>query len=156
MTALVAGLVAGFFEEIAWTGFASHELLKRHGLLATGLIVGLLWCLLHLPLYAGASSGDVPRELALPVSLFSWLLPYRVLMVWVYGHTQSVLIAMLMHFPISAMAFIFGSAAMVGVPALIFNLIFGATLWALGALVLVADSRKRAFATRVVLGNGRP
>jgi membrane protease YdiL (CAAX protease family) len=45
---LVAGLIAAFFEEIAWTGFATHELSKRHGLLSTGLIVGLLWCVLHL------------------------------------------------------------------------------------------------------------
>jgi CAAX protease family protein len=54
---LVAGLVTGFFEEIGWTGFATHELRKRHGLLATGLLVGLPWCLLHLPLSAGTASG---------------------------------------------------------------------------------------------------
>jgi membrane protease YdiL (CAAX protease family) len=44
---LVAGLVAGFFEEIGWTGFATAELRKRHGVLATGLIVGLLWGVWH-------------------------------------------------------------------------------------------------------------
>ena len=38
---LVVGLVISFFEEIGWTGFATHELRKRHGLLATGLILGL-------------------------------------------------------------------------------------------------------------------
>ena len=54
---LVAGLVAGFFEEIGWTGFATHELRKRHGLLATGLLVGVPWCLLHLPLSTGTASG---------------------------------------------------------------------------------------------------
>lgn len=142
LTALVAGLVAGFFEEIAWTGFATHELLKRHGVLVTGVIVGLLWCLLHLPLYAGASSGDLPRELAIPVGLFAWLLPYRVLMVWVYGCTHSLLIAMLMHFPISAMAFLLGSAAMAGMPDLVFNLIFGVTLWGIVAVAFWTDRRK--------------
>ena len=40
---LVVGLVISFFEEIGWTGFATHELRKRHGLLATGLILGLPW-----------------------------------------------------------------------------------------------------------------
>ena len=142
LTALVAGLVAGFFEEIAWTGFAAHELLKRRGVLVTGVIVGLLWSLLHLPLYAGAPSGDIPWVLALPVGLFAWLLPYRVLMVWVYRHTHSALIAMLMHLPLSAMGFIFGSAAMAGMPDLIFNLIFGATLWGVVALAFWADRRK--------------
>src|SRR5829696_2953459 len=37
VAALVAGLVAAFFEELGWTGFATHELRNRHGLLVTGL-----------------------------------------------------------------------------------------------------------------------
>ena len=110
---LVAGLVAAFFEEIAWTGFATHELRKRHGLLATGLIVGLPWALLHVPLFAGTNSaGLVPQAVYLAVML-SWLPPYRVLMVWVYGRTQSVLMAMLMHLPITAGGWLLASSAMV-------------------------------------------
>lgn len=143
VTALAAGLVAGFFEEIAWTGFATHELLKRHGATAAGIVVGLLWCLLHLPLVAVASSGDLPRELTVPVALFAWPLPYRVLMTWAYSRTRSVPIAMLMHVPVSSLVFIFGSAAMAGGPDLIFNLIFGATLWALVAGVTVAARRQK-------------
>ena len=140
---LVVGLFASFFEEIGWTGFATHELSKRHGLLATGLIVGLPWCVLHLPLYAGTSSGAVPPALYLAVILFSWLLPYRVLMVWVYDHTQSVLMATLMHLPIIVWPFVLpGSPAMVGVPELIFNLVFGATLWVVVAAVAAANRRK--------------
>jgi membrane protease YdiL (CAAX protease family) len=139
---LVAALVAGFFEEIGWTGFATHELGKRHELLATGLLVGLPWCLVHSPLYLSTDSGAVPLALYVPVMAFSVLLPYRVLMVWVYRHTRSVLMAVLMHLSISASAFLLGSAAMVGVPDLIFNLVFGATLWVFVAAVAAADRRK--------------
>ena len=57
------GLVAAFFEEIGWTGFATAELRKRHGLLATGLIVGLLWGVWHLPWYRKPTSGAVPLAL---------------------------------------------------------------------------------------------
>ena len=32
--------------------------------------------------------------------LFSWLLPYRVLIVWVYDRTHSLLVAVLMHMQI--------------------------------------------------------
>ena len=142
LAGLVAGLVAGFFEEIAWTGFATHELRKRHGLLATGLLVGLPWCLLHLPLVAGADSGGVPPVLSVAVALFSVLLPYRVLMVWVYDRTKSVLIAMLMHLPITAGAFILASPARVGVSDLVYNLVLGATLWVLVAAVAAANRRK--------------
>jgi membrane protease YdiL (CAAX protease family) len=141
MAGLVAGLVAGFFEEIGWTGFATSELSKRHGLLATGLLVGLPWCVLHVPLFAGTASGAVPQALSV-AAVFFWMLAYRMLMVWVYGHTQSVLLAMLMHLPIVVCAFVLVSSAMVGVPDLVFNLVFGATLWVLVAAVAAADRRK--------------
>jgi membrane protease YdiL (CAAX protease family) len=142
VAALVAGLVAAFFEELGWTGFATHELRKRHGLLVTGLMVGLPWCLVHSPLYLSTDSGPVPPALYVPVMAFSILLPYRVLMVWVYDHTQSVPMAMLMHLAAVASAFILSSAAMVGVPDLIFNLVLGATLWVVVAAVTAADRRK--------------
>ncbi|WP_307430763.1 CPBP family intramembrane glutamic endopeptidase [Pseudarthrobacter defluvii] len=146
IAALVAGLVAGFFEELGWTGFATPEHRKRHSLLATGLLVGLPWCLLHSPIYLATDSGAIPMALYVPVMAFSVLLPYRVLMVWVYDHTQSVLMAMLMHLPISASAFLLGSAAMVGLPDLIFNLVFGATLWVLVAATLAADRPQKTLA----------
>ena len=59
---LVLALVASFFEEIGWTGFATAELSKRHGLLATGLIVGLPSCVLHVPLYAQPPVGPSLRR----------------------------------------------------------------------------------------------
>jgi membrane protease YdiL (CAAX protease family) len=140
---LVAGVVAAFFEEIGWTGFATAELSKRHGVLATGLIVGLPWSVLHLPLYLGNPSGAVPLALDLAVALFALLLPYRVLMVWVYDRTQSVLMAMLMHLAIVVSGFVLlGSPAMAGVPDLIFNLVLGAALWVVVAAALAADRRK--------------
>ncbi|MDD7942923.1 hypothetical protein PHK61_31385 [Actinomycetospora lutea] len=70
------------------------------------------------------------------------MLAYRLLMVWVYGHTQSVLLAILMHLPISVMGFVLASPAMMGVPDLLFSLAFGATLWVLVAAVAATD-RKR-------------
>ena len=66
---LVAGLVAGLVRSPASSrrsagrGSLLHELRKRHGVLATGLIVGLPWCVLHVPLYAGTASGAVPPAL---------------------------------------------------------------------------------------------
>jgi membrane protease YdiL (CAAX protease family) len=45
---LAVGLVAGGFEEIGWTGFASPRLLERHGLGQAGLTLGLVWAFWHL------------------------------------------------------------------------------------------------------------
>src|ERR687897_187325 len=48
---MVGTFVGGIFEELGWTGFATHTLLRRmrHGVLSTGLIVGVLWGVVHLP-----------------------------------------------------------------------------------------------------------
>src|SRR5829696_5273797 len=47
---IFAGLMAGIFEELGWTGFATTTLLgrMRYGVLATGLIVGVPWAVWHL------------------------------------------------------------------------------------------------------------
>jgi uncharacterized protein len=136
---LVPGLVISFFEEIGWTGFATHELRKRHGLLATGLILGLPWFVMHLP--AVTVSGAVPPALEVAAIVF-YFVPYRMLMVWVYDHTQSVLLAMLMHLPLIVFLFNLLDPALAGVPELIFNLVFGATLWVFVAAVAAANRRK--------------
>src|SRR5215207_3593346 len=47
LSGIVAGLTGGFFEELGWTGFAVPRLRLRYGVLATGLIVGLVWGAWH-------------------------------------------------------------------------------------------------------------
>jgi hypothetical protein len=73
------------------------------------------------------------------------------LMVWVYDHTQSVLLAMLMHLPLIVFLFNLVGPALAGVPELIFNLVFGATLW-----VFVAAVARRPTTESSREGNTRP
>jgi uncharacterized protein len=73
LSGIAAGLVAGIFEELGWTGFAVPRLRLRHGLLATGLIVGGLWGVWHLLVAfwgSGGSSGAFSTPLFLPQFLF--------------------------------------------------------------------------------------
>jgi len=97
--ALAFGLAAGFFEELGWTGFATPRLLARHGWLAAGLALGLLWAAWHIgpdrPGTAAAWGDRWPWRVL--TWMFAGMVPYRVLMTWVYGHTRSVLLAVLMH-----------------------------------------------------------
>ena len=43
VSAIALAVIAPFFEELGWTGFAIPQLRQRHSIVATGLIVGLLW-----------------------------------------------------------------------------------------------------------------
>jgi membrane protease YdiL (CAAX protease family) len=141
LAGIVMGLVVGFFEELGWTGFAVPRLRLRYGGLATGLIVGLLWGAWHFPLFSGSvsSSGALPPALYLSVLLFSFLPAYRVLMVWVYDRTGSLLVAMLMHAPLSASQLILIPLAISGVQFVTYDLVFTAALWVFVAAVAVAN-----------------
>jgi membrane protease YdiL (CAAX protease family) len=138
---VAAGLMAGVFEELGWTGFAVPTLLRlRHGVLATGLIVGIPWAAWHL-LVAFWASGTISGEFALVSYLldpFLFLVAFRVLMVWVYDRTGSLLLAMLMHLSLTASTLILG-AGIAGVPLVTFDLIWAAAMWAAVGAVAMAN-----------------
>ena len=95
----LAGIAAGYLEEIGWTGFATPRLLSRWSPLRVGLLMGLLWGLWHGLadyLIRGDSLGAF-----WPVTFSLFVLPltaWRILMVWVYDKTLSGPVAQLMHF----------------------------------------------------------
>ena len=126
---------------LGWTGFAVPELRKRHGILTTGLIAGLLWGVWHFPLFSGAamSNGAVPPALYLAVLLFSWLPPYRVLMVWVHDRTKSLLVTMLMHVSIVVGVFVLVPQTLPAMAVVTFDLVFGTALWLIVAAVALAN-----------------
>jgi membrane protease YdiL (CAAX protease family) len=139
---IAVGLGAGFFEELGWTGFAVPGLRLRYGVLATGLIVGVLWGAWHFLAVIwgiGSSSGAVSLALFVPLDLFSFLPAYRVLMVWVYDRAGSLLVAMLMHASLTASMLILGPLAISGVSLLIYELVLAAALWIVVAAIAVAN-----------------
>jgi len=144
---VAVGLGAGIFEEIGWTGFAIPELRLRHGVLTTGLIVGFLWGAWHYLVAfwgSGDPAGAFSLRLFLPQLLFYvGVLPvYRVLMVWVYDRTGSLLVAMLMHASLTgSVLFVFMPLAISGGSLLTWYLVLTATLWVLVAAITVANGR---------------
>jgi membrane protease YdiL (CAAX protease family) len=133
---LAAGLMTGFCEELGWTGFVIPRLRLRYGILTTGLIVGLLWGVWHFPLFSGGDlSGALPPALFVPVQLFTFLPAYRVLMVWVYDRTGSLLLAMLMHVSLTASTLILQPLDVAGMRALTYDLVLAAALWIVVAVI---------------------
>jgi membrane protease YdiL (CAAX protease family) len=143
ISGIMLGLVVSFFEEIGWTGFATPELRKRHGFISTGLMMGLVWGVWHYPLFSGSASGAIPPALYIAVLLFTFLIPFRILMVWVYGRTRSVFVVMLMHAPLAAGQLILLPSTLSNEGAVIFDLVFAAALWAMVATVYVAGGSSR-------------
>jgi membrane protease YdiL (CAAX protease family) len=146
---IVGGLIVGFFEELGWTGFATPRLRLRYSIYTTGLIVGVLWGVLYLPTYdlwgSTASFGTLPVPLFLSLYGLSFLVghmpAFRVLMVWVYDRTGSLLVAILMHASLLACTIICATAA-TGVAFLISVFALAAALWVVVAAIAAANGRK--------------
>ncbi len=142
---IAVGLLVGVLEELGWTGFALPRLRRRHSLVSTALIMALLWGAWHYPMFANSTdpSGAITTALIVVVFLFAWLPAYRVLMVWAYDRTGSLPLAMLMHAPLSAGAFInsfmaaSGNAS--GIAVLVPSLSWGAAFWVTAAVVLFTE-----------------
>ena len=146
---VLMGLAVGvdaIFEELAWTGFAIPRVRRRYGVLATGLFIGVLWQAWHLfqgYWASGVTTGEVSMTLWLAdtvVGVFvGQLVAYRVLMVWVYEHTNgSLLVAILMHVSLIASSIILFPPL-----AVVANLISGyataAVLWVIVAVIALAN-----------------
>lgn len=144
---IVAGVMTALFEELGWTGFATATLLRRrHGVLGTGLAVGLAYASWNFLVVAwsGAAQGTLSPAIFLPIALFTWLPTYRVLVVWVYDHTQSLLVAMLMSASLwAAWISLTPAAALAGAPLAVFYIVLAALLWAVIG-VLAAGGRLAA------------
>jgi uncharacterized protein len=145
VSSLVGGLVGGALEELGWTGFAVPRLRLRHGVFATGLIVGVPWGAWHLLQglwIAGTYAGAVPLGLFLAVNFLSGiaqLTAYRVLMVWVYDRTESLLLAMLMHASLISGTIFLWTPLTTGVPFLVYAWMLDAALWLVVAAVALAN-----------------
>jgi CAAX protease family protein len=114
-----------------------------HGVFGTGLIVGLLWGVWHLPVnYWGinSSSGGLPLAVVLPAFLFTFLPPYRMLMVWVYDRTGGSLpVVILMHASLIGFWSTFTPVGIAGVPLVTWYLTWAVLLWVVVAAVAVAN-----------------
>jgi len=139
---IFAGLVIGIFEELGWTGFAIPRMRLRYGVLGTGLIVGVLWGAWHwlVAFWSSSTASGEPALVSFLLDSFLFLVAFRVLMVWVYDRTGSLLVAMLMHASLVFAANVinpFGPLKIAGVPLMTFDLIWAAVLWVIiGAIAL--------------------
>jgi CAAX protease family protein len=139
---LVTGVVVGACEELAWTGFALPRFRINHGVLVSGVLLGVLWGAWHL-LQQFWASGVTSNEVPLLVWAASWLVgclvgeltAFRVLMAWVYENTGgSVFVAMVMHASLAASTVILIPPLALGAN-LVSSFVIAAALWLVIAVI---------------------
>lgn len=143
-TAAIVGLGAGLFEELGWTGFATPRLLGRHGWLRAGILLGLVWATWHglADYWGGAALGSLWFA-----HFLEWvvaLVAFRALMTWIYAHTQSLFLAVLLHASFAGSQSLLWPAAATPRDELLWYGLFAAALW----LIVAVVARPRCAATR--------
>ncbi|MFN8473967.1 MAG: type II CAAX endopeptidase family protein [Anaerolineae bacterium] len=145
-----------FVEELGWTGFANRRLRGHYSTLTIGLVIGVLWACWHF-------MGDFVGSRANYAELFPfhflvfWLVPlvaFRVLIVWVYDHTESLLMAQLMHASYSPVLFVLSPSAVTGRESVVYEASFAVLLCLVVAVIMLFD-RRRAAAVQPVLETGQ-
>jgi hypothetical protein len=143
---LSAAVVTGICEELGWTGFVTPRLRQRYSVLATGLIIGVLWGTWHIvPMVIWPSVAySAPLSPAVYIAfrtlsfLVGSLVAFRVLMVWVYDRTQSLLVLILMHTGLTAANIIYEPEAIGGTSNFIADFVGAAAIWiVVGVFVMV-------------------
>ncbi len=80
-------LIGPLSEELGWRGYAQTRLQTRWNPMVSGLVVGMVWALWHLPLFF--ILGTSQRELHFPfLGFFCGVTALSVLFAWLHNHTN--------------------------------------------------------------------
>ena len=146
---ILIGLLAGFLEEIGWTGFATPKMQLKHSALTVGILLGVLHSLWHVaPDYLTASAARgvywTPHFAMFLVAMTAM----RALVVWVYTNTRSILLAQLMHASSTGSLSILVPLSLSPRNDTIFYGVYAVALWAAVTVVVVRYGKHMATITK--------
>ncbi len=136
---LMFGIVSALIEEIGWMGYAFPKLREKHSPLSAALLLGVLWGLWHLPVidFLGAASPHGVYWLPFALAFVVALTALRVLIVWVYSNTSSILLSQIMHASSTGFLVAFSPLAVSPAQESLWYAIYAVGLWLIVALVIV-------------------
>jgi len=127
------GLIAGFIEEIGWTGFALPWMMRTRSTFGAALLLGLLWSLWHAPVidYLGTATPHGRYWLAYFLAFAAAMTAIRVLIAWLYANTGSVLLAQLLHTASTGALVVFSPAGVSAGEEALWYFAYAGALWML-------------------------
>src|SRR5215470_1666592 len=126
------GAVAGFFEELGWTGFAFPRMISgRKSWLPSAVFLGILWGCWHAPVidYLGAATPHGSAWLPFFLAFIASMTAIRILICWLYTRTQSILLAQLMHAFSTASLVVFSPGGLSPFEEAFWYALYAAALW---------------------------
>ena len=140
------GIVAGFFEEIGWTGYAFPKMARTGNLLRAAIVLGALWGIWHIPVidYLGTATPHGAYWLPYFLAFTAAMTGMRVLIAWIYTNTKSVALAQLMHASSTGSLVVFSPGGVTARQEAMWYAVYAAALWLIVALVAARYGQKPA------------
>lgn len=141
---ILFGVTAGFFEEIGWTGYAFPRMSARGNALGASILLGILWGTWHAPVvdYLGAASPHGAYWLPFFVAFIALVTALRVLIVWIYANTESVLLAQVLHASSTGFLVVLSPAGVSAAQETSWYALYALALWLLVAVVVATHGRR--------------
>lgn len=132
------GVIAGFFEEIGWTGFAFPKLRENLSPLAAAIFLGLLWGCWHIPVidYLGTATPHGSHWLHFFLAFTAAMTAMRVLICWLYANTKSVALAQLMHAISTGSLVVFSPPGVTAAREAFWYALYAVALWFVVAILV--------------------
>ena len=132
------GIVAGFFEEIGWMGYAFPKMARAGNGLGAAIALGLLWGTWHIPVmdYLGTATPHGAYWLEYFLAFTAAMTGMRVLMVWIYTNTKSVALVQLMHASSTGSLVALSPGAVTARQEAMWLVVYAAALWLVVAIVV--------------------
>jgi uncharacterized protein len=136
------GLIAGFMEEVGWTGFAFPAMTRTRSALPAAIWLGVLWGLWHAPAidFLGAARPHGRYLIPYFIAFIAVMVPMRVLICWTFVHTRSVFLAQLLH-TASTGALVVLSPRVTPAQETLWYLAYAFVLWSIVAVIVAKSGR---------------
>lgn len=139
---IAAGLIGGFFEEIGWTGFALPKLQLKYSPFVAAILLGPIHTVWHLPAdYWGGIDHYNDLYLLHVLLWIAALTAFRLIAVWIYNRSNSLLMAQLAHGSYTGSQLVFSPPALSASQDILWYTVFSAALWAVAAVIIFKEKK---------------
>lgn len=140
------GVVAGFLEEIGWTGYAFPKMAQTTNALGAAIALGVLWGSWHVPVidYLGTATPHGAYWLPYFLAFTAAMTAIRVLIGWIYLNTRSIPLAQLMHASSTGSLVVLSPAGVTARQEAMWYAVYAAALWLFVGLVAAKYGLKLA------------
>jgi uncharacterized protein len=153
-TGIAGGIIGGFFEEIGWTGFALPKLQLKYTPFFASISLGFIHTLWHfLPDYLGGINFYQEFYFLHFLLWIIALIAFRVIAVWIYNRSKSVLLAALAHGSFTGSQLVLGPPDVTAAQSVLWYGVFTFLLSFVAVLVIISD--EKFFFKRVRRGKHR-